>query len=378
MPFFSAPWGRPFRHLLPLALSALAAGPALGQVVSPTPVYPPPVPSPADTTAAGTIDRQEFATPSVVGMGPSRGLIFHYERMPTFKVDSDARVVGLSDYSANAEKNARLVIKGYIPMLNNPHLKLILGVNYEREEFQFRGSPTNYELYDNLENKGLKTIGTQLAVIRPVNAVNWYIFRVKGELSGDYTSRELNVADYLRVSAEFLYGWKRSPTFSWGVGVQLGYTFGRLSPYPAVLYNRTFNSRWGVEAIFPARVTARYNVSPRSLLFAGYTVDGFNYIVKLRTPLVRQGQTDKVALQTLELRETEVKLRGRWEREIYDFLWFGVEGGYRYNYAFDAFDRTNADREKIIDSNLAWAPYLSLELFIVPPRKLLNKLNDQR
>jgi hypothetical protein len=114
------------------------------------------------------------------------------------------------------------------------------------------------------------------------------------------------------------------------------------------------------------------------LLFAGYTVDGFNYIVKLRRPLVRQGQADKMDLRTLELRETEVKLRGRWEREIHDFLWFGVEGGYRYNYAFDAFDRTNADREKIIDSKFAWAPYLSLELFIVPPRKLLNKMNDQR
>ncbi|WP_375433789.1 DUF6268 family outer membrane beta-barrel protein [uncultured Hymenobacter sp.] len=345
---------------------------------SPTPVFPAPAPSPTDTLASNQVGRdQEFATPSVVNQGPSKGIIFHYERMPRFGVTSTAKVENLPNYSADASKNARLIFKGYVPMLNHPHLKLILGINYEREEFKFRSAPTTYEFYDNIEDKALKTLGAQLAVIRPVNTVNWYIFRIKGELSGDYTSSELNVKDYLRVSSEFLYGWKRSPEFSWGVGVQLGYTFGRFSPYPAVLYNRTFNSRWGVEAIFPARIAVRYNVSPRSILTAGYTVDGYNYIIKLNNPLVRRlenGQPEPgiAPLRTLELRETEVKFRGRWERELYDFIWLGVEGGYRYNYAFDAFDRTNDDRQKIIDSQFDWTPYASLEIFIVPTKGLLG------
>ncbi|WP_045690154.1 DUF6268 family outer membrane beta-barrel protein [Hymenobacter sp. AT01-02] len=359
----------------PLATTAVAMGTvAVAQAqITPTtpPVYPPPAPVATDTAAADQVGAaQEFATPSVIGMGPSKGLIFHYERMPRFNISSDGKAVGLNDYKSQAEKNARLVVKGYIPFWNRPHLKMLLGINYEREEFKFKQYPTGYELYDNIEDKGLKTLGAQLAIIRPVNAVNWYIFRLKGELSGDYTSSELSVRDYLRVSSEFLYGWKRSPTFSWGVGVQLGYTFGRQSIYPAVLYNRTFNDRWGVEAIFPARVTMRYNASPKSLFFAGYSVDGLNYIIKLRQPLRREKGID---LRTLELRETEVKFRGRWEREIYDFLWFGVEGGYRYNYAFDAFDRTNDNRVKIIDSKMAGAPYASLEVFIVPPRKFLKK-----
>ncbi|TGE17772.1 DUF6268 family outer membrane beta-barrel protein [Hymenobacter elongatus] len=359
-------WGH--RSLLVASLSTLALT-ATAQVKPSSPVFPAPAAQAGDTTASGAVDNQQFATPSVVGMGPSKGLVFRYERVPQFNVSSSGQAVGLTDYSSQATKNARFMVKGYIPMLNHPHLKLILGVNYEREEFKFRERPAGYELYDNIEDKGLKTLGAQLAVIRPVNAVNWYIFRVKGELSGDYTSQELSVRDYLRVSSEFLYGWKRSPTFSWGLGVQLGYTFGRFSPYPALLYNRTFNQRWGVEALFPARVTARYNASPRSLFYAGYSVDGLNYIVKLRKPLRYEGAN----LNSLELRETEVKLRGRWEREIYDFLWFGAEAGYRYNYAFDAFDRTNNNRIKIIDSKLAGAPYASLELFIVPPRKLLKR-----
>ena len=348
------------------------------------------VPAPAPTASDTTIDRshlrdrQRFANPSVLGMGPSRGLVVRYERMPRFGISSSAQVAGLNDFNTEATKNARLSIKGYIPAWNHPHLKVIVGLSYEREEFQFAQLPTTYELYDNLEHRGLKSTAAQIVVVRPVDEVHWYLTRFKGELSGDYTSSELNRSDYLRFSAEALYGWKRSPNFSWGVGFQYGYTFGRLSFYPAIIYNRTFNPRWGVEALFPARVTLRYNVSESSLLYAGYAVEGFNYIVRLnRIPLERKnadGTTDlsKVPLRTLELRETEVKFRLRWERELLSFLWLGAEAGYRYNYAFDAFDRVNADREKIIDSKFNGAPYASLELFITPPRKLLEKAGVRR
>ena len=209
---------------------------------------------------------------------------------------------------------------------------------------------------------------------------HWYIARVKGELNGDYTSSELTIKDYLKMSGEFIYGWKRSRYLAWGVGAQLGYTFGRQSLYPVILYNRTFNPRWGVESLFPARVTVRRNVNPKTLLFGGYTVDGLNYNIKLREPLAN-------GLTTLIVRETEVKFRLRLEREIYDFLWFGVEGGYRYNYSFNAVDEeTNrrglfstgvANRPKTVQNSLGTVPYASVEIFLVPPRKFLKKTASQ-
>jgi hypothetical protein len=371
-----------FRPVL-FSFFALAAPLAQAQTPATPGVYPPAAPSARDsaTSSPDITDKQAFANPSVLGMGPSKGVIVHYERMPNFNVTSTGQVAGLPDYNAEARKNARLNIKGYIPAWNHPHLKVIVGLSYEREEFTFKNATpsTGYQLYDNIENKGLKSTAAQLAVIRPVDDVHWYLARVKGELSGDYNSSDdLSTTDYLRLSAEAFYGWKRSPRFSWGIGFQYGYTFGRLSIYPAIIYNRTFNDRWGVEALFPARVSLRYNASPKSLFYTGYSVDGLNYITHLRDPLVRQGQADKVPLRTLELREIELKFRLRWERELLSFLWLGAEGGYRYNYAFDAFDRTNADREKIIDSQLAGTPYASLELFLTPPRKLLEKSGVRR
>ena len=363
--------------VLPLLLALAAPSPAPAQD---TPIYPPPASTSRDTVASAPAlrDAKSFATPTVLGMGPSKGLIVRYERMPSFNVASTAQVVGLRDYRSEARKNTRLSIKAYIPVWDHPHLKVIVGLSFEREEFQFQESATGYQLYDNIENKGLNSIATQLAVIRPVDEVHWYLVRVKGELAGDYNYEELSKKDYLRVSAEAFYGWKRSPRFSWGLGFQYGYTFGRLSFYPALIYNRTFNDRWGVEALFPARVLLRYNASPTSVFYTGYSVDGLNYIIHLREPLIRQNQPDKVALQILELREIEVRYRLRWEHGLTGFLWLGAEAGYRHNYAFDAFDRTNADREKIISSTFAGAPYFSLELFLVPPRKLMERAGVRR
>jgi hypothetical protein len=340
-------------------------------------IFPAPAPTPRDSVQGSLNlgDKQQFANPSVLGMGPSKGIILHYERTSPFSVAASSQVAGVNDFNTTAKRNGRLIFKGYIPAWNRPHLKVIVGLNYDREEFKFDTQPTNYGLFDNLENKGLKSTGVQLAVIRPVDAVHWYLARVKTELSGDYTSAtDIGDTNYLRGSLEAFYGWKRSPRFSWGVGFQYGYTFGRLSLYPAIIYNRTFNDRWGIEALLPARVTARYNASERSLFYAGYSVDGSNYIMALRQELPLGA--GKQPLRSLEL--TEVKFRLRWERELLSFLWLGAEAGYRYNYAFDAFDRTNAERERIIRTKLGGAPYVSLEVFAVPPRKLLEKAGVRR
>jgi hypothetical protein len=332
------------------------------------PVYPTPAPLSTDSAELARVGQEkQFANPSVIGQGPSKGLIFHYERTTSFGITSNSKSDDFTDQEGKVSNNDRFVVKGYVPVWNRPHLKMVVGVNYEREEFEFKDRPTGYQLYDELEEKGLKTLGTQLVVLRPIDERNFVLGRVKAELNGDYTSSELQRKDYLRMSYELVYGWKKSPMFAWGIGAQLGYTFGRRSIYPAILYNRTWNERWGVEALFPARVLVRRNMSAKSLLFAGYDVNGLSYILKLREQLPIDP-----TLKTVELRETELKMRGRWEREIYDFLWFGAEGGYRYNNSFDVFDRRNG-RTKVIDNKLAGTPYFSFELFIVPPRRFLKQ-----
>lgn len=318
---------------------------------------------------------KEFANPGVNLMGPSKGLILRYERQFDYKFNSTGKEDGIPDQNAQINKSNIAEIKAYIPVWLRPHFKVVFGVSYAREEFNFEDHKEikEYAYHNNLEEKGLKSLASQLVFLRPVDERHYFLIRVKGELNGDYTSKEFGLKDYFKSSAEAIYGWKKTPDFSWGIGVQLGYTFGRQSIYPAILYNRTFNNRWGLEALFPAKARMRYNQSQSSLWFVGYNVEGSSYNLKMTDPVIisnKDGVTQE--LRNIELRHNDLKAYLRWEREVLRFLWIGAEGGFRYNVAYDAFRQGSKNTERLISSNVNGAPYAAFEIFLVPPRKILK------
>lgn len=321
--------------------------------------------------------KKEYASPGVLGMGKSKGIIVNYEWQPSFGIMSEEQASSTGapglKRDGTVRRNNKLDIKAYFPLVNKSRIKVVGGFNYFFEEFNFEYPLPKYSFYENLEDKNLKTIAGQLVMLRPINETNFYVMRIKGELNGDYTSKKVAVADYLKTTLEFLYGWKKSPTYSYGFGAQLGYALGRRRLYPAFLYNRTFNSKWGIESILPANADIRYNASEKSLWFAGFSVDGAAYNLNFNNPSFNN-------LETMELRRSEIRARVRWEREIYDFLWLGAEAGYRQNFTFEVSDKESGDGymffdkrdAPIIDNKLKGAPLFSLEIFLVPPRRFLK------
>ena len=323
---------------------------------------------------------KEFANPSVEGTPRGRFLVFRYERAFNYDFNSRAHHLNVPD---PANKNVKIEhsniseIKGYIPVWNRPHLKTVLGIGYEREEFNFKdneGYDSNFLFHRNLQDKGLKSLSAQLAILRPINYRNYWVLRLKGQLNGDYTSDELNFTDYMRTTAEALYGWKINKNFSWGIGAQFGYNFGRKSVYPAILYNRTFNEHWGVESVFPANVNFRYRSSDKSFFYGGYNLDGYSYVIKVdKPPFLQNGSNPFGDVKTVELRHNDVKLKLRWEREIYDFLWFSLEGGYRINVSYDVFEEGTKRKTKLIATDAGSAPYAQAEVYFVVPKRIALK-----
>lgn len=305
---------------------------------------------------------EEYATPGVRGMGRSRGVVVGYERVPQFDIDSEARDSRVTDGSGHVDRNNKFDFRAFAPLMNKPQDKLILGVNYNMEEFNFDNeSPDAYPLYRYLEDKDLKSLGVQLAFLHSLNERNFYLVRVKGELNGDYTRDDINISDYLKLTVDLAYGWKKTPDYALGIGVQMGYTFGRRRIYPGILYNRTYNDKWGVESIFPANARVRYNLDEKTLLYGGYRLEGASYnLFASGGPLAE--------FKELELRRTDIKALLRVEREIYDFLWFSVEGGFRQYFRNRVFGEVGS-RDEIIDNDLAGAPYIGVEVYLVPPRK---------
>lgn len=313
---------------------------------------------------------EELASPNVRGMGKGRGIVIGYERLPNFDIDSESDNASVGNGSGRVHRHNKFNVRLVAPVLNKPSSKLILGVDYQLEEFNFDNlTPSSYPLYRYLEDKNLKSIGLQMAYLHSIDVRRFYLVRVKGELNGDYTRDDINISDYLKLTVDMAYGWKRNPNYAVGIGLQLGYTYGRQSIYPGILYNRTFNDKWGVESIFPANARLRYNLNEKTLFYGGYKLEGSSYDIFVNeTPLSQFGE--------IELRRTDVKGLLRMEREIYDFLWFGVEGGFRQYYRHRVFDEVGS-RDELITNDLAGAGYFNVELFVVAPRKWTEKSNNR-
>lgn len=310
-------------------------------------------------------DIVEYASPSVTGMGRSRGVVVGYDRLPQFDIDSESDDPRVRNGSAHVRRNNQFFMRALAPLVNKPQTKVILGVGYSLEEFNFDDiTPGSYPLYSYLEDKDLKSLSVQLAYLHSIDARRFYLIRVKADLNGDYTRDNINITDYLKTTVDLAYGWKKSQDYVIGVGAQLGYTFGRRNVYPGVLYNRTFNPKWGVESIFPANARLRYNANEKTLFYVGYRLEGASYNLYVEEPPLSE-------FKDLELRRTDIKGLVRMEREIYDFLWFSVEGGFRQYYRNRIFDEVGS-RDVLIDNDLAGAGYIGVELYLVPPRSWVD------
>ena len=313
---------------------------------------------------------QEFATPNVIGMGKSKGISIGYERLPQFNIDSESDNPRIGNGSGHVRRNNRFFVRAFGPVVNKPQTKLILGFDYKFEEYNFDNvTPGAYSLYENLEDKNLKSIGLQLAYLHSIDAARFYLIRIKGELNGDYTQHNINIANYFKTTIDVAYGWKRAPTYALGIGAEIGYTFGRKSIYPGILFNKTFNEKWGVESIFPANVKVRYNLNDKTLFYGGYRVEGAAYTLQVQDPPLSE-------FEKIELRRTDIKAMLRMEREIYDFLWFAVEGGFRQYYRNRVFDDIGS-RNELISNDLGGAGYIGVELFAVPPRRLVERMKNR-
>ncbi|MDX5480660.1 MAG: hypothetical protein LPK07_03170, partial [Hymenobacteraceae bacterium] len=121
--------------------------------------------------------------------------------------------------------------------------------------------------------------------------------------------------------------------------------------------------------IFPANARLRYNANEKTLFYAGYRLEGASYDIFADETALRQ-------FGEIELRRTDIKGLLRVEREIYDFIWFAVEGGFRQYYRHRAFDEIGS-RDELIKNDLAGAGYIGIELYAVPPRKLLERSQNR-
>jgi hypothetical protein len=323
----------------------------------------------------------KYCNPMLQTMSPSKGFSFSYERVGDSHISSVSRDTAVGNASAKMERNNRFEINAKIPVITRGRFKLIGGFRYFYEEFTFKNSSgySAYPLYANLQKKHLKSIGINLSMLKSINEEKFWIGRGDFDLNGDYTNEQLPSSSFIKVSAAFLYGWKKCETKSTAIGIFLNYALGRQTIFPVYLYNNTFSKHWGIEALAPAYIKGRYNFSEKDLLLFGYDIEGASYNLSINNPAIKQ-------YQSLQLRKSNIRVLAEYQRELYKFLWLSIAAGVRQPFNFNI--TTRHDRgayfsfskfaivpgNQLIKNTLSLAPFINASIFITPPKTLTNKI----
>ena len=127
---------------------------------------------------------------------------------------------------------------------------------------------------------------------------------------------------------------------------------------PVIFYNRTFNTKWGIETVFPAKLNFRRDFSPTSYLMLGYEIEGNTFYL---------GQ---INASDVYLRRGELKPRITFETKLTGFMGLSAQARLRYNWRFNDYNTLNAvkvDDSSIISNILGNPLYLNVSINFVSP-----------
>jgi len=316
------------------------------------------------------------ATPHVLGMQRPTGFVIGYEGVMNYKISSDSPEY-LGSSSAEVINDRRVFTKIKVPIINTDNIKLAAGLYYFQEEFNFEDEEIlEYPLYRGLEDKHLRSTAFSLNMILSSETNQFIMIRLKTELNGDYTSfKQMFNEKYLKFSFAAGLGWKKSACLSYGFGIGYSYTFGKPSLYPVVLYNHTYNKHWGVEVMAPLNAKVRYSFNDKNYLKGIVEFKGAGYNLNVADTAFQE-------YPDVELGWSEIRYLISYEREIHDWLWFGVSAGYRDNISFSVSEHLRKrnfipfvpnEENELIKSDISGAMVLNARIFFVVPRKYYNK-----
>lgn len=305
---------------------------------------------------------KRYCSSKILGISPQQFISLGYDWQGPYQARfspigsyAEDETVEQSDDRVNSTHGLRFMAN--IPVLSRNDLVIQLGANFWNLNYQF-DDPDNLTdpLAQSLNERGLRTMGLNTTIFKPLNDKSFILFQGSADLSGNYTLSDFQSLRYLRYSAAGIYGWRSSDYVQWGLGLARTYRVGEMNYIPVALFNWTSRKeKWGAEVLFPARGHLRYNFSPRSMAFFGYELEGQSYRI--------QELSDSDA--SLELRRGEMRWRVMYQKQLTGFIWISAQAGYRINWSMNA-DRLENDGQEFFRGFFGDQTYSMLNEFTNP------------
>lgn len=294
----------------------------------------------------GFVDQsaKRYCSPKIEGLSPAKLISLGFDFQGPYKMALDTFNNNMNQGSP--ENGISTVTSGVrfscnIPVVSKTSLVWQMGANYWESGYNITNQNNVTSGYvenpmlKSLQNNGLRTMGVNTTLFKPLNDKNFLLFQGSADMSGDY-DWNLMPAKFMKYSAALIYGKRPSERKQWGFGLSRTYRAGELNYIPIIFFNYTdAANKWGSEILFPARAHVRRTINSRNMIFAGYELEGQSY---------RLYRMESIRNQDLEIRRAEIRFRLVYEFSLKDFLWMSIQAGYRINYRYDV-DRLNNGKE---------------------------------
>jgi hypothetical protein len=302
---------------------------------------------------------KRFCTQKVLNQSAQRIVSFGYEYHGGFSMP-DVRLDYVLPASQNFTVNnvAALRAQVNIPVISTNKFIWQLGANYWGSKYNIENPGT--DLFAKILHEGTMTsAGINSTIINPLNEKNFLIIQGSADANGIFKNLSEVNGKSITFSATAIYGWKTSEKNMIGTGLARTYRAGQIIHLPVLFWNKTFNDKWGMELLLPARGFLRYNVSTTNMFQVGFELEGNQFWMNLLN-----SKNGSVFIQ-----RGEVKPRIMWDKKISGFIWLNAQAGLRYNYRFDVMNEYDARKESLryFTSNLGNPFYLNISLNLVSP-----------
>jgi hypothetical protein len=306
---------------------------------------------------------KRFATQKVLNLSATKLISIGYEFHGAHTMD-----VAMGNGSFDEYYKVRSVSQPRIfanfPIISNDRIILNLGAQYWGSAYSVQTDKNTTSLNipaKYLDEHMLHSVGVIASMFKPLNERNYLILQANLDFNSAFPGNGVSPnGDAFTLSGAAIYGWKPNERKMWGIGVSRTYRMGRPIIVPVLMWNQTFNNKWGTEIILPAKAFIRRNFSAKSLLLAGYELEGNQYLL----PGANTGQQGG----DIFLQRGEIKPRIQWERQVNNFIWLSAQAGARINGRFNFTNVYNGKEEnEIFRTNLGTPFYFNLSLNLISP-----------
>ncbi len=269
--------------------------------------------------------KKNYCNPLVAGQPSTKTLTLQYEMQP---IHSGPTRFPLSlspvEYTTNSSPAHSIRLNFNRNIVVKPKLYMSISAGYWFSSFNVTNTNNN-SFAKMLQQSRFHSITASSNIFKPLNEKNFILLNLSLEMNGNASSFKNLSGKNILAGGAAIYGWKKGFTRMWGVGIFRGYRLGKVIHVPAVLYNQSFNKKWGVDALLPARASFRYRASGSMLWLMGYELEGTQFVI----------QNSNAFFNNTFFQRGEIRPRLGLEKQLSKTWAFTANAGLRVNGRFD-------------------------------------------